>query len=76
MLYDMFQAQTTLTHSTKCVDALRKSRIEYMSMMATTKLAQSDSRSSVGGIEISTSVSALGILIVGVLLITGCGPPS
>ena len=76
MIYDMFQARPTLTHSTNCVDALRNSRIEYMSMMATTKLAQSASRSSVGGIEISTSVSALGILIVGVLLITGCGPPS
>jgi hypothetical protein len=45
-------------------------------MMETTKLAQSASRSSVVGNVISTSVSALGILIVGVLLITGCGPPS
>jgi len=66
----------TLTHSAKQVDALRKSRIEYVAMMGTTKLGRAASRSSVVGV-ISTSVSALGILIVGVLLlITGCGPPS
>jgi hypothetical protein len=67
----------TLTHSAKYVDALRNSRIEYVVMMGTTKLSQSASRSSVVGNVISTSVSALGILIVGVLLlITGGGPPS
>ena len=70
--------RTTLTHSAKDVDALRNSRIEYVSMMAATKLEQSASRSVVvGNNVISTGVSALGILIVGVLLlITGCGPPS
>jgi hypothetical protein len=67
---------TTLTHSAKYVDALRNSRIEYISMTGTTKLAQSASRSFVVESSISTGVSALGILIVGVLLITGCGPPS
>jgi hypothetical protein len=74
--YASFLARPTLTHSAKQVDALRKSRIECISMMETTKLAQSASRISVVGNVISTSVSALGILIVGVLLITGCGPPS
>ena len=69
--------RTTLTHSAKDVDALRNSRIEYVSMMDATKLSQSASRSFVvGNNVISTSVSALGILIGGVLLITGCGPPS
>jgi hypothetical protein len=66
----------TLTHSAKDVDALRNSRIEYVVMMATTKLSQSASPSVVVDSVISTGVSALGILIVAVLLITGCGPPS
>jgi hypothetical protein len=44
--------------------------------MGTTKLSNEASRQSVLAPVITASVSALGILIVGVLLlITGCGPP-
>lgn len=45
-------------------------------MMGTTKLTMSASRSSVVATEIEAGVIALGILIIGVLLlITGSGPP-
>ena len=74
MVYVAFWLRPTLTHSAKDVDALRHSRIEYVAMMGTTKRAQSASAGSTVGI--STSVSALGIVIASVLLITGCGPPS
>jgi hypothetical protein len=47
-----------------------------MEMMGTTKHTMSASPSFVFAPEITASVSALGILIIGVLLlITGCGPP-
>jgi len=67
----------TLTHSTMTVDALRNSRVEYVAMMGTTKMTTSASVSrGPVGISINTGVSALAILIVGVLLlITGGGPP-
>jgi len=67
--------QPTLTHSTKAVDALRNSRVEFVAMMGSTKMTPSRLTSS-GSLGITASVSALRILIVGVLLlITGCGPP-
>ena len=58
------------------VDALRKSRIDYISMMGTAKLtAKAASNGSVIA-PVTAGVSALGILIIGVLLlITGGGPP-
>lgn len=72
----MFSMSPTLTHSANHVDALRNSRVEYIAMLGTTKLTKSASRSFVVAPVITASVSALGILIVGVLLlITGCGPP-
>jgi hypothetical protein len=66
----------TLTHSAKRIDALRKSRVEYVAMMGSTKMTTSASSLSVAFHIHTRGVSALGILIVGVLLlITGCGPP-
>jgi hypothetical protein len=73
----MSSTRLTLTHSANAVDAVRKSRIDYITMLGTTKLSKKASRSFVVVAPVVTaSVSALGILIVGVLiLITGCGPP-
>jgi hypothetical protein len=69
----------TLTHSAKLVDAVRKSRLDSVTMMGTTKQMMSASgvSSDVGAsFGISASVVALAILIIGVLLlITGGGPP-
>jgi hypothetical protein len=66
----------TLTHSANVVDALRNSRVEYVAMLDTAKLSMLASRSSVVEPVVMASVSALGILIIGVLLlILGVGPP-
>jgi ABC-type uncharacterized transport system permease subunit len=77
--YIHFGIPPTLTHSTNLVDALRKSRVEYIAMLGTTKQTMSASTPVVVGasVGISASVVALAILIiVGVLLlITGGGPP-
>lgn len=77
--YIHFWTRPTLTHSTNLVDALRKSRVEYIAMLGTPKQTMSASTPVVVGasVGISASVVALAILIiVGVLLlITGGGPP-
>ena len=66
----------TLTHSTNPVDALRHSSVEFVAMMGSKKMTASGLKYSSLSVGISASVSELGILIVGVLLlITGCGPP-
>lgn len=69
-----------MTHRNALLDALRKSRIKYVAMMGTAKLTNSASQSSVVAPQITASVLALGILIIGVglligLLIAGGGPP-
>jgi hypothetical protein len=57
------------------LDASRNSRIDFLAMMEPTKLSDEASRITVVTQSVA-SVDALGILIVGVLLlIAGCGPP-
>jgi len=63
----------TLTHGARAVDALRKTRVDYVAMMGTPKMTLSASRFSEVAQGISASALLLAILIVAVPLLIGGG---